>query len=221
MKNNDMLKKMKKGICVFLATTFIGSYAAPTFAKENDSVKKYSYEYYSLEDAKEAAAVAEVDPSFEGEKVEIGENNLKGYKVGCYVSVNGRGNGASDGSGMMGRFWNNEKMLIVGVRENRAYPYACAIVDDDPGTDDVMAWFTEDNLEYYVKETIEVVDATKGLKASKKDDGGFTITSEYTVPEGYVFDPDTLTGTKTTYVSPVYSDASAETISSTYKISLK
>ncbi len=219
MKNNDMLKKMKKSVCVLLATTFIGAYATPVFANENDTVRKDGYEYYSLEDAKEAVAIAEVNPSFEGEKVLIGENKLKGYKVGCYVTVNGRGNEASDGSGLMGRNWENEKMLIVGVRENSEYPYACAIVDDDPNKDDVMAWFKEENLDYFKLEKKYTVPPIETYVKSKTDEN--EKTKEYFGPTGYKYDPKTKMYTKTEYISPVYSDSSEQTIAKTYKISLK
>ncbi len=211
-----MMKKLKRFTCAFVAATFIGSYSIPAFAKTNDEVRDNSYIYYSEEDAKEAFEYAKNNSEFDGKVTKSsGNENLKGYKIRCYVSVNGRGNEASDGSGKMGYSWTDQKMMIVGVRENSEYPYACAIVDSDPSVEDVMAWFKEDNLEYWKLKTTETKKADKVVTT---DESGNEIV-EYYAPSGYMLEGKEAIRTTVTY--PVYSDASENTIADTYKISLK
>lgn len=211
-----MMKKLKRFTCAFVAATFIGSYSIPAFAKTNDEVRDNSYIYYSEEDAKEAFEYAKNNSEFDGKVTKSsGNENLKGYKIGCYVSINGRGNEASDGSGKMGYSWTDQKMMIVGVRENSEYPYACAIVDSDPSVEDVMAWFKEDNLEYWKLKTTETKKANKVVTTDELGKENIT----YIVPDGYVLNGDNIFKTTVTY--PVYSDACENTIADTYKISLK
>lgn len=216
MGNNKVIKKLKRFTCVLVAATFIGSYSVPAFAKNDDEVRENSYLYYSDEDAKEAYDYAKNNPEFEGEVTKSSSNeDLKGYKIGCYVSVNGRGNEASDGSGKMGYSWTDQQMMIVGIRENSEYPYACAIVDSDPSVEDVMAWFKKEDMKFWKLETTEVKKADKIVNVDKN--GNEYIT--YCVPDGYELSGNNIS--KTTINYPVYSDVSEKTIANTYKISLK
>lgn len=165
--------------CVFVAATFIGSYLVSALKKSNDEVRKNSYFYYSEKDTKN-------DTEFEEKVIKVGRNeSLKGYKVGCYVSVSDRGNEASDGSGKMGYEWNSQKMMIVGVRENSEFSYACAIVNSNPCVEDVMAWFKTDNLDYLMANK-KLISTIPALEKTTIDSNG-NETTVYYVPEGYIY----------------------------------
>lgn len=205
MNKENFLKRIKRLECVLLAGTFVATFQVS--AKEVNNEDGKSNEYYSFSDAFSADdLLSESDAS----NYEYNENDLK---LGCYVKVNGRGNESSDGSGSLGYEWENKDMMIVGVRQNAKYPYACAIISENPSSKCTMAWFKAENLGFAVKniESKLYVGNDDYVPAGyQKSDG---------IPAGYQIDGDFAT--KITRVCPYYSDASEEEIAKTYKISLE
>lgn len=194
MKNNS--KKLLSSILAFNLLFSAGCFQTKALDKKYED----STEYYSFEDAKDAS-------KYENKEIIITDNSFKEeYKIGQYVTVNGRGNEASDGSGNMGYNWNNCEMMIVGIRKNTKYPYACAIVDCDPNVDDVMAWFSEEQLQN------GIIDEVNTIKVVT--DGGDV---RYYAPAGYKVSLDKTIAERVVYK---YSDDSIKEISKMYKISL-
>ena len=93
---------------------------------------------------------------------------------GDIVTVNGRGSADSFGSTHFGKEWTNHAMVIVAVREGRDFPYACAIISDDPKFQDIMAWFTAEELELIIKPgMMKTFDALR----TNYECGGFTLSA--------------------------------------------
>lgn len=221
------MNKLKKLGCILVAATFVGSFKIIPKANEiTANNANYYHEYYNAEDASEANKILN-DEVYEHKIVDVNKEfngssktnkDCNKLRIGCYVNVNGRGNEASDGSGDLGYTWKNKKMMIVGVRENNEYPYACAIVDEDPSVEDVMAWFKADNLDYftnYKKYTITM----PALEKTTVDSNGNEIITYY-APEGYSLNGDKVYKTETIKTGPIYSDLDEKTISKTYSIKL-
>lgn len=223
------MNKLKKLGCILVAATFVGSFQVLAKASKSTPNKPYCHEYYNIEDAREANKM--LDGEIAGYKIVSGEKesdepsiskqeneDCNKLRVGCYVNVTGRGNESSDGSGNMGYTWKNKKMMIVGVRENNEYPYACAIVDEDPSVEDVMAWFKADNLDYLTGQKLYSVTMHALEKITVDSNGNEIIT--YYAPEGYSLNGDKAYKTGTIKTGPIYSDLDEKTISKIYSIPL-
>lgn len=214
----DILSKLGKTGCVLMAATLVCSVCA----KAGDEVSKTTSDsgiiddYYFLDDAVLANELMGKGMMFSSNDNKVYKSIIrKGkeqepIKVGRIVNVNGRGNEASDGSGKMGRSWKNEKMMVVGVREDRSFPYACAVITDEPGASDVMAWFGKDSLSYFYQETVEVKPATKILEDSAV---------KYVADSSYTLSGDKMY--RLIISGPKYSDDAPEFIAKTYSINLK
>ncbi len=205
MNKENLTKVVKRLGCVLLAGTFVA--AIQVSAKEKTNETEENEEHYSASDALDAYNLLKEDGAT---NYDYDEDDLK---VGCYVKVSGRGNESSDGSGKLGYEWKNKDMMIVGVRENAEFPYACAIISENPSSKDTMAWFKAENLGFTVKNIesrLYVGDDNKVPVGYQKSDG---------IPAGYQVDGDFAT--KITRVCPYYSDDSKEEIAKTYRISLE
>lgn len=177
---NKIKQSLYKGSCVLLATTFVGSFCIKS---------------------KGVSEKVEIQP-----KNTITTNLNKtneNLKIGSFVRISGRGNESSDGLGDLGKTWEYKEMMVVGIRENSEYPYACAIIDSTPGSEDIMAWFKLENISLITEDTVLYKEPT--------EDGA---------PFGYAYDSvnDRYTKTVRKYVS---SNDSKEEIVKQYSLKLK
>lgn len=203
---NKLNEALYKGSAILLAATFVGSFCIKG---------ECAAEKIEIEPTKKVSSTlaSTTKTTFSKEKTSISSKKKNpNLKVGSYVKVYGRGNEASDGSGKLGYSWQGKEMMIVGIRENSEYPYACAIVDSTPGVEDVMAWFKMDVIQPETQNTVSITERTM---VADKD--GFI---HYEVPVGYQYFSDTDLCIKT-IKKYVYSDDSKEEISKKYSIPLK
>lgn len=151
---NKLSEVLYKGSAILLATTLIGSFCIKG---------KGATEKVEIEPTKKVSSTLDTTTKTISSKESASISNKKknpNLKVGSYVTVHGRGNEASDGTGNLGLSWEGQEMMIVGIRENSEYPYACAIIDSTPGVEDVMAWFKSDVIQPLTEDTVNIMEPT-------------------------------------------------------------
>ncbi len=118
------------------------------------------------------------------------------------VIVNGRGSADSCGATYLGKDWQNQKMVVVGIKQDREYPYACVILNDDGTLGSVMGWFKTEQLYPVTNEVTETIAAT----VRTLEDG----TTIYELPENYLLKG--ATGIKTSRVKEQIDDSEEELV---------
>lgn len=194
------------GIAAILSQSSFVSFAQP----ENLEGEVVDYSLWnSIEQIKttvlEATYSEELEKKcYQGMTYDIGDNSI--YKRPYYhyeiftreiihhfcdiVVVNGRGSADSCGATYLGKDWENQKMVVVGIKSDSEYPYACAILNEDGTLGSVMGWFKTEQLYPVTNEVTETISAT----VVTLEDG----TTVYELPEGWLLKG--TTGIKTSKV---------------------
>ena len=180
---------LKKGACILLAGTYI----------------------FTLSSCGKKDKIEEEPVIIQGNDnlIDLSNSIIKEHNVGQYVMVTGKGNETYNGTGKMGNYWDNKKMIMVEEKKDSMYPYACAIIDNVPSSEDIMGWFDADSLMPACEVTTEYLEA----ETIENEDGSIS----YIAPVGYKLHDNGLCERKIISYN-VYSDDSIEDIQKKYGI---